>query len=255
MEKAVIYSWKILLVLSLLAVPSLVCGQEVQWYRDLNAARNVAKNGNRPMVIDFGTVNCHWCKQLDATTLRDPRIVKLLAENFVAVKIDANKEPALAQSMGVTAFPTLIFARSDGTILGGHEGFVDVSRFHEQLLKAISQNNAKVAAVGPTVQCPSPKSDTPSAAKFVLPRAEELGVALTDRQQPSSRDADVDYGRVFARLRQIGAVGLHVERVGAGYRARIDLRGPANQTKSLVGQAPDEAGAIANALANADAAH
>jgi thioredoxin-related protein len=254
----------------LLVLPTVVCGQEVQWHPDLNTARKAAKDMNRPILIDFGTANCHWCRQLDATTLRDPTVAKLVADKFVAVKIDAGKDPAFAQSMGVHAFPTLIFLAPDGKILGRHEGYVDAARFQSQLLKAIAQCGATNAPdKGQPVQAvhvPLPAQQTkirmqapdappmpPPMPRFVLPSPEELGIAVNLSQAALPREGTADYGVLFARLRQIGAVGFHLERAGAGYRASIDFPGPAIRTTTVVGLGASEASAIAMALAHVDA--
>jgi uncharacterized protein YyaL (SSP411 family) len=47
--------------------------QEVHWVADYNTARREARESQRPLMLDFGTVNCTWCRQLDATTFRDPK--------------------------------------------------------------------------------------------------------------------------------------------------------------------------------------
>ena len=245
----------------LLVLPPAVCGQEVQWHSDINTARKVATDNNRPILIDFGTVNCHWCRQLDATTFRDPTIVKLLADKFVGVKIDASKDPALAQSMGVHAFPTLIFAAPDGKILGRFEGYVDAARFQGQLLKAIAQSNAAFNGMPVKVaQVPAPQTkirmqapEEPPLPRFVLPSPEELGVAFNLNPIDLTQSKTADFGALVARLRQIGAVGFHLERVGAGYRASIDLPGSASRTITVAELGTSEASALAAAIANADA--
>ena len=98
----------------------------------MEEARQEAKDKQRPIVLDFGTSNCFWCKKLDITTFRDPAITKLLAERFVVAKIDAEKDAALAQQLGISSYPTLVFATPDGKILGKHEGYVEVARFNQQ---------------------------------------------------------------------------------------------------------------------------
>jgi thioredoxin-related protein len=224
----------------LLTFPPVACGQEVQWHLDLNMARSVAKNAGRPISIDFGTVSCYWCRQLDVTTFRDPMVAKLLAEKVVTVKIDASRDPALAQAMDVHAFPTLIFTAPDGNILGRHEGYADATRFQSQLQKAITQSNAAINGIQPakTAQTSAPEtkilkrvlegSVIPVAmAPFVLPSPEELGVPVTLNQIPLPREMAANSGTFFARLRQIEAVGFHLERSGTGYRASIDFPGPA----------------------------
>ncbi|MEI7687858.1 MAG: thioredoxin family protein, partial [Planctomycetota bacterium] len=132
---------RLLSAIALLAITSTSAhAQDSVWLNDFNAAREKATTEKKPIIIDFGTVNCFWCKKLDMTTFRDPAVAKRLAEQFVAVRIDADKEAALARHLGVSSYPTLVFAAHDGRILGQHVGYVETPRFQQQLDRALSDN-------------------------------------------------------------------------------------------------------------------
>ena len=62
----------LILLYSALRLPHSAFGQEVQWRYDYGKARREAETKSLPLVIDIGTENCYWCKQLDARTFRDP---------------------------------------------------------------------------------------------------------------------------------------------------------------------------------------
>ena len=47
--------------------------QEVEWRSDYVKARKEAQDKNFPLVIDFSTVNCFWCRQLEHAHLHRPR--------------------------------------------------------------------------------------------------------------------------------------------------------------------------------------
>jgi thioredoxin-related protein len=121
-----------------------IVAQEVQWRNDYNKARQESKDKNRPLVIDFGTSGCCWCQKLDAVTFRDPAIVQLLNDNFIPLKIDATREMKLTAALKIDSFPTLVFATSDGKILGVHEGFVDARQFTQQLRRAMTESTPKI---------------------------------------------------------------------------------------------------------------
>src|SRR5438445_6189077 len=89
-------------------------GQEVQWRHDYNAAGQEAHARKRPILIDFGTESCFWCKRLDASTFRDAQVVKLLNEKFIPLKIDAQRDAPLADALHIQSYPTLVFADPDG---------------------------------------------------------------------------------------------------------------------------------------------
>jgi thioredoxin-like negative regulator of GroEL len=128
----------VLLVCSAFRLPHPAFGQEVRWRDDYNRARQEAADTNRPLIIDFGTVNCHWCRQLDATTFRDPQVVTLLNERCVPLKVDAQRSPALVEALKIAGFPTLVYAAPDGRILGFQEGYVEGPRLRDQLGRVLA---------------------------------------------------------------------------------------------------------------------
>src|SRR5438876_61198 len=111
--------------------------QEVEWRQDYNAARREASEKGRPLVIDFGTENCFYCKKLDSTTYRDPAVVGLMNERFIPLKIDANREAPLAEALRIERYPTIVLAGPDGKILGTQEGYMEAPRFLEQLQRVL----------------------------------------------------------------------------------------------------------------------
>ena len=106
-----------------------VHAQDIVWLSDYNTARREAHDKNLPLVIDFSTQNCSWCRKLEATTFRDAGVVKLLGEHFVALRLDGEKDAAIAQALGINAYPTLVFADPNGKILGKQDGYVKAAEF------------------------------------------------------------------------------------------------------------------------------
>src|ERR1044071_6959278 len=73
-----------------------------------DAACEAAAAEHRIVFIDFFTTWCGPCKELDRTTWNDPAVAKLLGEKSVPLKIDAEKEVALAKRYAIDAYPTLL---------------------------------------------------------------------------------------------------------------------------------------------------
>ncbi len=122
----------------ILHTSSLVRAQEVDWRSDYNTARREAASKNRPLVIDFGTEDCFWCKKLDASTFHDPSVVSVMNEKFVPLRIDANREAQLAGALHIQSYPTVVLASADGKILDFQEGFLEAPRFMEKLQKVLT---------------------------------------------------------------------------------------------------------------------
>jgi thioredoxin-like negative regulator of GroEL len=140
-------SWFVLLTVLLTgAAPGR--GQDVEWRSDYNAARREAAAKNRPLVIDFGTENCIWCKRLDASTFKDPSVVSVMNERFVPLKIDGERDAPLASALRIQSYPTVVLASADGKILDMHEGFLEAPRFMEKLQKVLVSTEKPAPAAG-----------------------------------------------------------------------------------------------------------
>ena len=90
---------------------------EVKWRSDYHAARKEAQEKNLPLIIDFGTPGCFWCRKMDESTFRDPRIMTLMNERFIPLKIDAEREAHLTDVLRIENYPTFVAAASDGRIV------------------------------------------------------------------------------------------------------------------------------------------
>jgi thioredoxin-like negative regulator of GroEL len=128
--------------------------QEVKWRGDYAAARKEATDSGRPLLLDFGTEDCFYCRKLDATTFRAPAIAKALNEQFIPVKIDAERAAALTRALGVDSYPTLILASADGRILARHVGYADITQMNALLGKVVA--TAPGAAAPPVPAKPGP---------------------------------------------------------------------------------------------------
>jgi thioredoxin-related protein len=111
---------------------------EIQWRWDYTKARQEAVEKGRLLVIDIGTENCYYCKQLDLRTFRDPAVATLLNDRCVPLKIDANQHAKLAADLHVDTYPTLVFASPEGRILGSQVGFIEAPGLQDLVRRALS---------------------------------------------------------------------------------------------------------------------
>lgn len=71
----------------------------IKWM-SITEAEQLSKEHPKKILIDIYTDWCGWCKRLDATTYKDPAIVKYLNDNFYAVKLNAeSKEKIMYQGV------------------------------------------------------------------------------------------------------------------------------------------------------------
>lgn len=133
------------LVLALLAMfgsPSFLSAQEVSWYQDYASARQEARATGRPVLYNFSTTWCGYCRKLEVTTFQDPRVRRLLRDYFVAVKLDGDREFGLVADLGISVFPTLIVSDAAGQIIFRHNGFLEA----DHLVSTLEQVKGRATA-------------------------------------------------------------------------------------------------------------
>ncbi len=152
----------LLVVGIVLLAESRASAQEIRWRHDLASARREAAETGKPLLLDFGTEACVWCRKLDATTFRDPRVVKLVNDQFIAVKVDGDQESKLVSALGIDAYPTIVVAGPDGKIVARNPGYADRSQVLALLAKAPP----------PIAKAPVARQPAAALAGAVKPRTE-----------------------------------------------------------------------------------
>jgi thiol-disulfide isomerase/thioredoxin len=114
---------------------------------DFDAATQVAAKEEKIVFIDFYTTWCGPCKLLDALTWTDAAVGKLVNAKAVALKLDAEKEgKGIAQRYNVSAYPTLLLLKPDGTIVDRLVGFREPAMFIAEFQAALDGRPSLVRA-------------------------------------------------------------------------------------------------------------
>ena len=90
----------------------------IAWIHSEEEGLALAKQENKPVIIDFYADWCPPCKMMDKNTFPDPRVVKELGR-FVAVKADVTSpdspgQPAAKKYNVTGGLPTYVFIDSQG---------------------------------------------------------------------------------------------------------------------------------------------
>jgi len=125
-------------------------GEAVKWYK-ITEVEALVKKEPRPVFIDTYTDWCGWCKVMDRKTFADPRVSKLLNNDFYAVKFDAESretvtfmgnefkyvaagrrgynELAAALLQNKLSYPTVVFMSKELKLLQAVPGFRPADEF------------------------------------------------------------------------------------------------------------------------------
>ncbi|MBU1087568.1 MAG: thioredoxin family protein [Candidatus Omnitrophica bacterium] len=101
---------------------------KLNWIRDIDVAQEMAKSENKPILIDFYTEWCGWCKRLDKDTYADPQVQERLNQ-FICVKIDAEKNKDIAKQYKINGFPSTVFLKSSGQLIEVVPGYLPPKEF------------------------------------------------------------------------------------------------------------------------------
>jgi uncharacterized protein YyaL (SSP411 family) len=82
-----------------------------------------AEAEHKPVLLSLITAWSEECAAMDATTYASPEVVSLVAENFVAVRVDADCRPDINERYNLGGWPTNIFLTSRGDRLSGGTHF------------------------------------------------------------------------------------------------------------------------------------
>ena len=165
-------------------------------YNDGPKALELARKSGKPLLIDFFAIWCPPCNQLDETVFPSAAYKKL-ARGFVTLKLDADAEAswALKDRYKVTGYPTVIFARPDGSEIHRIVGYLKPAAFLKAMTAA--EKGEKPAAMASAETLPDPEKDSPekiiassrALLEKGLPEDSELQPAAFGNLSPKKKSA------------------------------------------------------------------
>ncbi len=111
--------------------------QPVAWYPWGDEPFRLAKELDRPILLDIGAIWCHWCHVMDHETYGNPEVAKLINGGFVAIKVDRDERPDIdaryqrvVQTLtGQGGWPLTVFLNAEGQAFYGGGTFFPDDRF------------------------------------------------------------------------------------------------------------------------------
>jgi Highly conserved protein containing a thioredoxin domain len=116
-----------------------IAAEEIVWYTWEEAAE-LSKETPKKVFIDLYTDWCGWCKKMDASTFKDPEVVKYLNENFYPVKFNAERKDVITfndrkfeyMKSGRRGVHQLAYALLDGRL--GYPAFVTLDESFARIM-------------------------------------------------------------------------------------------------------------------------
>lgn len=102
----------------------------VVFLQDFEAAKTLAQQADKRMLVDFVTTWCGPCRVMDQLVYTAKPVVEKSSE-LVFVKLDGDEQKELNDKFEVKAYPTLILLDEDGKVLRKAVGYQSVKKLLE----------------------------------------------------------------------------------------------------------------------------
>jgi len=120
------YFYRILFVTLCLVIcfsSAAYASDRVKWY-SYEEGKALAKIERKKVFLHFYADWCGFCLKMAKETFRDSAVVSYLNENFIAIRVDFDKETATAEKYGVTGLPSNWFLTEMGQPIGSIPGYI-----------------------------------------------------------------------------------------------------------------------------------
>jgi thioredoxin-related protein len=201
----------------------------LEWVESHDVAVARAKKERKILLLDFYTDWCGWCKRLDADVFSQESFAKA-ATGVLFVKVNAERQPALAQHYKVSSYPRLFFVDSDGMTLEQIRGYLSLADFTAKV-EQIKRGDTEFARARDAANDQTNMANVYRFARMLSDDSQH------DRAMPYWQQVhDLALEQVFANPNNNGALQYHREalvELGRGYAA-VGLEDAARQNLNEV---------------------
>jgi YHS domain-containing protein len=135
---------------ALVAAASACCSARAdEWLKDLDQAKKLAREQNRPILVHFYADWCGPCKTMERNVLHTSAVQQALSKDMVGVLVNVSEHPELGDRFGVEKFPTDIVIEPNGKHIVKSEGAKTVKEFTDSIARASARYQALVANRAP----------------------------------------------------------------------------------------------------------
>ncbi len=142
------YKPLLFLVALLLSIPAVTHASAHQDSATLNTEKGIqwqtwnenvfrkAREQHKLILLNLEAVWCHWCHVMDKQTYSDDSVIAQLEQHYIAVKVDHDANPGLANQYRDYGWPATIIFDADGNEIVKRAGYIKPENMN-RLLQAI----------------------------------------------------------------------------------------------------------------------
>jgi thioredoxin-related protein len=108
-------------------VASAKASKEINW-QSYEAGIKKIKDQKKKGFLHFYTDWCTYCKIMNVKTFSDAKIIAYLNDNFIPIRVNAERQKNVAHKYGVNRFPNTWFLAEDSSNLSSQPGFIPAEK-------------------------------------------------------------------------------------------------------------------------------
>lgn len=122
--------------------PNPVSAKEIAWQ---SFAEGLARgrSENKQIFLHFYANWCGACRIMENKTFKDPAVIAYINENFIAIKVNADRDQETSQIFRVRALPDNWFIDKDGKPIGHQPGYIPPKKLTGILKMLMDENSGQ----------------------------------------------------------------------------------------------------------------
>jgi uncharacterized protein len=122
----------------------------IQWRPWSDSLFAQAMQEHKLILLELEASGCHWCHVIDQQTYADPMVQQLVGAHFVAIRVDRDLRPDIANRYAQFDFPVTVMLQSDATEIVRKGGYISKENM-ASLLQAVIDDPSPGPSIKPEV--------------------------------------------------------------------------------------------------------
>ncbi|GAA4451475.1 thioredoxin family protein [Novipirellula rosea] len=105
-----------------------IAAAEVRWTHSPEQAIQAAHSTGRLIIVSVGANWCHYCKEMDRDVWKHPAIAKIIAEEYVPLKLTDEQHQELIETMQIKGYPATLIFTQDRQLVTRMDGYISAEK-------------------------------------------------------------------------------------------------------------------------------
>jgi uncharacterized protein YyaL (SSP411 family) len=106
----------------------------IEWHNWSDTAFEKAEKEGKMVLLDIGAEWCQFCKKMEQVTYQDPQVVKIINENYIAIKADIETTEGVRIRYENFGVPGTIVLTPEGKEINKRLGYIEPLHMQWHLL-------------------------------------------------------------------------------------------------------------------------